>query len=111
MYTHLYVDAESDLLEISQIFLEETKEIIVCTFEDAAEALVFLAKEHVGAIISYNQVPGTDGIQLLVEERTLFGQILLSFIGRPTGSVQPSPARSSISPETPSTKTVSQVSE
>jgi PAS domain S-box-containing protein len=83
MYRILYVDDEPDLLELGRIFLEETKEFTVCTFTSAMEALDFLAREHVDAIVSDYQMPDMDGIQFLVEMRKRFGQIpFILFTGR-----------------------------
>ena len=55
----------------------------VRTFASPAEALEFLARERVDAIVSDYQMPDMDGIQFLVEMRKRFGQIpFILFTGK-----------------------------
>ncbi len=79
----LYVDDESDLLEISKLFLEESGDFTVTTAISADEGIRLLEQEKFDAIISDYQMPVTDGIQFLVEVRKRFGPIpFILFTGR-----------------------------
>jgi hypothetical protein len=79
----LYVDDEPDLLEIGKVFLEDSGEFSVATVCSASAALELLQQEQFDAIISDYQMPGMDGIQLLVEVRTRFGPIpFILFTGK-----------------------------
>ena len=65
MYSVLYVDDESALLEIVKVSIERTREFQVSTASSAQEALERLASVHYDAIISDYQMPGMDGIAFL----------------------------------------------
>jgi PAS domain S-box-containing protein len=79
----LYVDDEPDLLEISKLLLEESGDFSVATVGSAPAALELLNKEHFDAIISDYQMPGMDGIRLLVEVRKHLGKIpFILFTGK-----------------------------
>ncbi len=79
----LYVDDEQDLLEIGRVFLEQSGDFFVTTLGSASEALELLVNEKFDAIISDYQMPGMDGIQLLIEVREKFGSIpFILFTGR-----------------------------
>ena len=79
----LYVDDEPDLLEIGRIFLEGSGDFAVTTAMGGPEAIRLLEHERFDAIISDYQMPGMDGIQLLVEVRTRIGSIpFILFTGK-----------------------------
>ena len=65
MISILYVDDEPGLLELCQIFLEQTGEFRVDTAESAKEALAKLKTKQYDAVVSDYQMPVTDGIGLL----------------------------------------------
>ena len=71
----LYVDDEPDLLEIGKLFLEQSGDFTVTTAISASEALRVLEQEQFDTIISDYQMPGTDGIQFLIEVRSRFGAV------------------------------------
>ena len=79
----LYVDDEPDLLGIGKLFLEESGDFTVTTALSAPEGIRLLEQEKFDVIISDYQMPGTDGIQFLVEVRKRFGPIpFILFTGR-----------------------------
>ncbi|MDD1681948.1 MAG: PAS domain S-box protein, partial [Methanoregula sp.] len=83
MISILYVDDEPGLLELCQIFLEQTGEFRVETVESAQEALAQLRREHYDAVISDYQMPGMNGISLLKSIRLQAGDIpFILFTGR-----------------------------
>ncbi|MDO9033809.1 MAG: PAS domain S-box protein, partial [Methanoregula sp.] len=61
----LYVDDESDLLEIGKLFLEQSGEYAIDTSISAADALTRLEQKKYDAIISDYQMPLMDGIKFL----------------------------------------------
>ncbi|NMB79669.1 MAG: PAS domain S-box protein [Methanomicrobiales archaeon] len=65
MISILYVDDETDLLDIAKIFLEESGEIRVDTAPSARQALDLLEKNHYDAVVSDFQMPDMDGIAFL----------------------------------------------
>ena len=82
-YQVLCVDDEAPLLDICAIFLEKSGDFRVTTALSAADGLKLLEKNSFDAIVSDYQMPGTDGIQFLVEVRTRFGPIpFILFTGR-----------------------------
>jgi PAS domain S-box-containing protein len=83
MISVLYVDDEPGLLELCQIFLEETGEFRVETAVSGMEALALLQKKHYDAIIADYQMPGMDGITLLKSIRSGVGDLpFILFTGR-----------------------------
>jgi CheY-like chemotaxis protein len=65
MFSLLYVDDESGLLELGQLFLESTGDFKVTTALSADAGLEQLAQHEFDAIVSDFQMPGMDGIALL----------------------------------------------
>lgn len=83
MFSVLYVDDERDLLELCKIFLEQSPEFSVTTAASGGEALGLLSTHQFDAIISDYQMPGMDGIALLKNVRTQYGDIpFILFTGR-----------------------------
>jgi len=79
----LYVDDEPGLLEVAQIFLEETAEFSVGISTSAEEALNNSSIPSYDAIISDYQMPGMDGIGFLKVVRERFGDIpFILFTGK-----------------------------
>jgi len=71
----LYGDDEKDYLDISNLFLEEAGDFFVTTIDSALTAFAYLNKENFDAVIPDYQMPKMDGIQVLVDLLTKFGQI------------------------------------
>lgn len=79
----LYVDDETDLLDIGKLFMERLGNLVVDTAISAEKALEKIAIASYDGIVSDYQMPGMDGIQLLQEVRKRFGDIpFILFTGR-----------------------------
>ncbi len=61
----LFVDDESDLLNLGQLYLAETGEFIVTTVSNADDAILLLKEKTFDAIVSDYYMPKMDGIGLL----------------------------------------------
>jgi CheY-like chemotaxis protein len=86
MISVLYVDDEQSLLEVAQLFLEETGEFRVRTLISAKEALSSPQILMYDAIISDYQMPGMDGIAFLKAVRQRSTDIpFILFTGRGRG--------------------------
>jgi PAS domain S-box-containing protein len=83
MISVLYVDDEEILLEIAQLFLEDSGEFKVGTSTSAQEVLDAGSVPSYDAIISDYQMPGIDGIAFLKAVRAQYGDIpFILFTGR-----------------------------
>ena len=83
MITLLYVDDEKDLLLIGKTFLEKYGDFIVDTVASPIEALQILSSTRYDAIIADYEMPVMNGIDLLKEIRSRFGEIpYILFTGR-----------------------------
>lgn len=79
----LYVDDETDLLEVGRMFLEQSGQFTVEIATSAQEALATPAFPSYDAIIADYQMPGMNGIAFLKEVRQRFGNIpFILFTGR-----------------------------
>jgi PAS domain S-box-containing protein len=79
----IYVDDEPGLLEIAQLFLEETGDFQVSTSTSAKKALDSSAIPSYDLILSDYQMPEMDGIAFLREVRHRYGDIpFILFTGR-----------------------------
>ncbi len=71
MFSLLYVDDETALLEISKLFLERDGDFAVDTAVSARDGLELMKGKRYDAIISDYQMPGMDGIAFLKKFRSL----------------------------------------
>ena len=79
----LYVDDETDLLDIDKRYLERSGNFEVVTAINAPEAIRLLEQKQFDAIVSDYQMPGMNGIEFLIEVRKRFGSIpFILFTGR-----------------------------
>ena len=70
MISVLYVDDQSDLLDIGKLFLEQSGQFSVDIITSAPAALTILNTKEYDAIVSDYQMPDMDGIEFLKEVRT-----------------------------------------
>ncbi len=83
MISILYVDDEPGLLELGQLFLEQTGEFRVDTVLSGEEALARIRKNQYDAVVSDYQMPEMDGISLLKKIRQSEGDLpFILFTGR-----------------------------
>ncbi|PWR72086.1 hybrid sensor histidine kinase/response regulator [Methanospirillum lacunae] len=66
----LYVDDEPGFLDLCKTFLERSGELVVKTTRSGSEALRLLKEERFDAIIADYQMPGMDGVELLIAVRS-----------------------------------------
>jgi len=79
----LYLDDESDLLELGKLFLEASREFLVTTIVSPYAALDLLSHEPFDAIVSDYQMEDLDGIQFLKAVRERLPDIpFILFTGR-----------------------------
>ncbi len=83
MYSVLCVDDEMGFLDINKILLENTGEFTVDTAPSAMVALEMIQKTDYDAIVSDYNMPDMDGIALLKQVRSDFGNVpYLLFTGK-----------------------------
>lgn len=83
MYTILYVDDEADLLEIAQMYLEETGHFSVDTTLSARDAQKMMNAKKYDAVIADYLMPVIDGITFLKYTRETYGDIpFILFTGK-----------------------------
>ena len=70
MYTILYVDDESAMLEVSKRFLEQSGQFSVDTVTSAQAALTLMDSKTYDSIVSDYQMPEMDGIEFLKKVRS-----------------------------------------
>ncbi len=71
MISVLYVDDEPDLLDITKLFLEKTREFIVFTSQTVDEGFQILREYQIDVIVSDYQMPEKNGIEFLKEFRSI----------------------------------------
>ncbi len=69
MYSVLYVDDETALLEISKMYMEKDPHFHVDTAESARDGLKLLSSRTYDAVVSDYQMPDMDGIEFLKQVR------------------------------------------
>jgi PAS domain S-box-containing protein len=83
MYSVIYVDDDPDLLDLAQLYLEDTGFFTIDKADSASCALQKLARQRYDAIISDFQMPRMDGIEFLKQVRQHFGNTpFILFTGR-----------------------------
>ncbi|WP_321504508.1 PAS domain S-box protein [uncultured Methanoregula sp.] len=83
MYSVLYVDDETDLLEVGKLYLEDDPDLHVDTASSAPKALEKIRVTHYDVIVSDYLMPRMNGIDFLKEVRSRFGDIpFILFTGR-----------------------------
>ncbi|ACL15473.1 response regulator [Methanosphaerula palustris] len=83
MFHVLYVDDESDLLNLGKIFLEQSHQITIDTATSAEDALTCGNLQTYDAVISDYQMPGMNGITFLKEVRSRYRDLpFILFTGR-----------------------------
>jgi len=83
MLSVLYIDDEPALLDIAKVFLEKTGDFTVVTSESAPAALQYLGSNPVDAVVADYQMPGMNGIELLITVRERYGDVpFILFTGR-----------------------------
>lgn len=88
MFKVLYVDDESDLLDIGKLFLERLGDITIDTSESAYEGLKKIARLQYDVIVTDYEMPGMDGIELLKTLRSQGRDIpIIIFTGKGGESV------------------------
>jgi PAS domain S-box-containing protein len=79
----LYIDDETDLLNLGKVFLEKGGEFSIDTAASAGEARVLMTSGNYDAIVSDYQMPGEDGITFLKSVRSSCTDIpFILFTGR-----------------------------
>lgn len=83
MYSVLYVDDEAGFLDLNKLLLEKTGDFAVDTAQSAPEALQKMRNTDYDAIVSDYIMPEMDGIALLKQVRSDYGNIpYLLFTGK-----------------------------
>jgi PAS domain S-box-containing protein len=83
MYSVLYVDDEADLLDLTQLYLEDTGLFQIDKANSASSAQQKLKQRRYDAIIADYQMPHMDGIEFLKYVRQNFGNIpFILFTGK-----------------------------
>lgn len=82
-YSILYIDDDTDLLDLGKEFLEATREFSVETSDSALKARALLKEHRPDAIISDYEMPDMDGIVFLKQVRAEYGDLpFIVFTGR-----------------------------
>ncbi|AGB01604.1 PAS domain S-box protein [Methanoregula formicica] len=82
-YSILYVDDDTDLLELGKSFLESTQEFIVGTSDSALTAQTLIREQRPDAIVSDYEMSDMDGIVFLKQVRAQYGDLpFIVFTGR-----------------------------
>ena len=83
MHRILYVDDDPELLRITKLYLERSREFTIDISTSAEDILNAETVSQYDAIIADYQMPGMDGIAFLKEVRSRFGNVpFILFTGR-----------------------------
>ncbi|MCX6688593.1 MAG: response regulator [Methanoregula sp.] len=83
MISALYVDDDTDLLELAQVYLKNATDLKIHISSSASDALILINEQHFDVIVSDYQMPEMNGIEFLKTVRTKYEHLpFILFTGR-----------------------------